>query len=146
MIVDHALPYIKLSISDTLVMSWLETVPATGRIEAISSFPDENTPVFYDWLNDDASCPCGLELHLWPDHPFFDLLLEKPFVQINGFPRVVFRQSPRLSARHLEAFGDILLVRNSASEGLIIVGVDTWLTATDRTFLRRLVTSDNKTG
>jgi len=135
--------YIKLSITDTLALSWLETIPALDPIEAISSFPDENTLVFYDWINDCASCPCGLELHLCPDHPFLDLLLGKTFVQINGFPRILFRQSPQLSIRCLEAFGDILLIKNSASEGLIIVGVDTWLTATDRSYLRSFVTADN---
>lgn len=94
--------------------------------------PDDSVPLFYDWIKDDTGNLCGLELHLWNEHPLSVALRRKPYVTFEPFPRVLFRPVASAQPCGLEAFDDLWLLAANHDSWLIVVGLDHWLTQRER--------------
>jgi hypothetical protein len=130
---------LQINIEKILLVNQLDRMPSSSEFDPEQIFPHDREILFYDWLEDTSTGPCGIELHLFRSNPFYDLLKSNPIVDFGEFPRIFIDACPSPKARTLEAFGDILLVQTARDSATIFVGLDTWLSESDRQYLDRVV-------
>jgi hypothetical protein len=91
--------------------------------------------IFYDWIADRAGAIHGLEIHLLPTHPALRTLTpfeRLPHVEVGCFVRVWFSKGRDYFPLGKEAFGDIWFFEAKDGRLAIVVGIDEWLSQSER--------------
>ena len=90
---------------------------------------DADELLFYDWLENQSGQICGIEIHE-RDNAFYSNLLDyRKGVATPPYPQILFRESLSYKQRGLECFGDIVKLISRTGERLIVVRLDTWISA-----------------
>ena len=122
---------------ERLHSSLTDFISVRGSVYKKRPEPDDAV-VFYDWIIDDADCVRGLEIHLPPSHRLLQSdtpLNSISFIEIDCFVRIWFGKDRVGEAQGMEAFGDISFFGTDMNELAVVVGLDAWLSVSQRNSL-----------
>jgi hypothetical protein len=121
-----------------------DSINVRGNVYEKRPVPDGEM-VFYDWIIDDHDIIRGLEIHLPPDHPLFQSsipLTTVSLIEARCFVRLWLGQNRGGKPQGKEAFGDMCFFATSTHRLAVVVGLDSWLSLSQRdSLLGRLFSS-----